>query len=74
MKNFNDDEFADFAALTKDKDIDVRFIEFMPFDSNAWSKDKFIPQTEIKEQIEKRFPNLVRVADTDGKSSTQRSY
>lgn len=43
MKNFNDDEFADFAALTKDKDIDVRFIEFMPFDSNAWSKDKFIP-------------------------------
>jgi cyclic pyranopterin phosphate synthase len=49
MKNFNDDEFADFAELTRDKDIDVRFIEFMPFDSNEWSKDKFIPFTAIKE-------------------------
>ena len=31
MKNFNCDEFADFVELTRDRPIDVRFIEFMPF-------------------------------------------
>jgi len=43
MRNFNDDEFADFAEMTRDKDIDVRFIEFMPFDQNDWKSKKFIP-------------------------------
>lgn len=32
MRNFNDDELIDFIELTKDKPLDVRFIEFMPFD------------------------------------------
>lgn len=32
MRNFNEDEFIDFIELTKDKPLDVRFIEFMPFD------------------------------------------
>ena len=31
MKNFNDDEFANFADLTRNRNLDVRFIEFMPF-------------------------------------------
>ncbi len=30
LKGFNDDEFADFVNLTKDRDIQVRFIEYMP--------------------------------------------
>ena len=31
MKNFNDDEFCDFVDLTKERNLAVRFIEFMPF-------------------------------------------
>lgn len=31
MKGVNDDELADFAALTIDKPYQVRFIEYMPF-------------------------------------------
>lgn len=42
MKGFNDDEFADFAELTRDRKVDVRFIEFMPFSLNDWEKGKFI--------------------------------
>jgi len=37
MNKFNCDEFADFTELTRDRDIDVRFIEFMPFSLNDWS-------------------------------------
>ena len=31
MKNFNEDEVADFVEHTKDRQVAVRFIEFMPF-------------------------------------------
>jgi len=32
IKNLNDIEVLDFVELTRDKPIEVRFIEFMPFD------------------------------------------
>ena len=32
MKRINDDEVASFAEFTRDKPVDVRFIEYMPFD------------------------------------------
>ena len=32
MKGVNDAELPDFVALTQHKNIDVRFIEYMPFD------------------------------------------
>jgi molybdenum cofactor biosynthesis enzyme MoaA len=31
MKGINDMEVADFVGLTEHKDVDVRFIEYMPF-------------------------------------------
>ena len=36
MNGFNEDELVDFVALTEHKEIDVRFIEWMPFGGNAW--------------------------------------
>jgi molybdenum cofactor biosynthesis enzyme MoaA len=35
MKGVNDDEILDFVEFTKDKDVYVRFIEYMPFDGNG---------------------------------------
>lgn len=35
MKRINDDEVADFAEYTRDKPVDVRFIEYMPFDGRC---------------------------------------
>jgi molybdenum cofactor biosynthesis enzyme MoaA len=35
MKRINDDEVADFAEFTRDKPVDVRFIEYMPFDGRC---------------------------------------
>lgn len=32
MKGVNDREIVDFVEMTRDKPIEVRFIEYMPFD------------------------------------------
>ena len=47
MRNFNDDELIDFVELTKERPLDVRFIEFMPFDKNDWKNQKFISMSEM---------------------------
>ena len=31
VKGLNDHEVPDFVAMTKDKNVSIRFIEFMPF-------------------------------------------
>lgn len=47
IKDVNDGEIIDFIRLTKEKSIDVKFIEFMPFKGNKWSWDKGISEDEI---------------------------
>jgi len=47
MRGVNDDELADFVRLTKDQDLDVRFIEWMPFDSNGWNGNTFFSYKEM---------------------------
>jgi cyclic pyranopterin phosphate synthase len=47
MRGVNEDEVKDFVALTNDLPIEVRFIEFMPFEGNRWSDDKVVTREEI---------------------------
>lgn len=42
MKGQNDDEILDFVELTRKQPLNVRFIEYMPFDGNRWSDDKMV--------------------------------
>lgn len=55
MKSINDDEIQDFVAWTKRQPVHVRFIEFMPFAGNQWSKEKVFSQEEILSLIAARF-------------------
>lgn len=56
IKDVNDDEILDFALLTKDKPIHVRFIEYMPWGvKEYWDKEKVIKANDIKMTIEKNF-------------------
>lgn len=41
MNGVNADELADFLEFTRDQELDVRFIEWMPFDDNRWKDAKF---------------------------------
>lgn len=51
IKGFNDNEIIDFIELTKERNIQVRFIEFMPFDGNQWNKSKLMSYAEIMTKV-----------------------
>jgi len=55
MKNINDDEILDFVDYIIDSDMNVRFIEYMPFGNNRWNKNEFISFDEIKNIIEDKY-------------------
>lgn len=61
MKGFNDDELIDFVNLTKDRPIDVRFIEYMPFQGNEWNQNKMLSFNDMKTIIRDVYPELQRL-------------
>ncbi|CAK9144782.1 unnamed protein product [Ilex paraguariensis] len=63
MRGFNDDEICDFVELTREKPINVRFIEFMPFDGNVWKVKKLVSYYEMLDRVGKRFTGLQRIGD-----------
>jgi cyclic pyranopterin phosphate synthase len=56
VRSFNEDEIVPLAALAKDKEIAVRFIELMPLGSAAALQN--IPGKEVEAVIEKTFGPL----------------
>ncbi|CAG9466340.1 unnamed protein product [Pedinophyceae sp. YPF-701] len=52
MRGTNDDELGAFVDLTRDADINVRFIEWMPFDGNAWDHGKMMPYRDMVAAVE----------------------
>jgi cyclic pyranopterin phosphate synthase len=57
VRGFNDDEIVDFARLGRQRDIVVRFIEFMPLDADhAWRREQVVTAREIVEAIDPVFP------------------
>ncbi|KAF7337485.1 Elp3 domain-containing protein [Mycena sanguinolenta] len=63
VKGLNDSEVLDFLAMTKEKPICVRFIEFMPFTGNKWDANKMIPSSELLKVISERHPDVMRAPD-----------
>jgi len=67
MRDFNHNELVDFADLTYDRDITVRFIELMPFDSHQiWKTGKFYRADHIVEELHSQINGLENV---DGSST-----
>ncbi|MGM0410478.1 MAG: GTP 3',8-cyclase MoaA [Bacillota bacterium] len=50
IKGFNDEELLDFAKLSKDRELHVRFIEYMPLGGEV-EKEKYINMKEVKEKL-----------------------
>jgi molybdenum cofactor biosynthesis enzyme MoaA len=49
VRGVNDDEVELFSALTRRAPLNVRFIEYMPFDGNAWGQGKgMVPYAELR--------------------------
>ncbi len=58
MKGINDGEILDFARMTREKPIFVRFIELMPIgsDNDFFSADRLLTMAEIRETAETLGP------------------
>lgn len=55
MKNVNENAILDLVSWTKDFLLQVRFIEFMPFNRNNWQWNKIIPMKEMLDRVESIF-------------------
>ncbi len=56
MKGVNDDEVLNLIELSIQHQLQVRFIEFMPFDGNRWDFSKMISEEEILNQVYQKYP------------------
>jgi molybdenum cofactor biosynthesis enzyme MoaA len=52
MKGVNDDELMDFIQLSHDWNVDIRFIEYMPFLNNGWNTNRFMSYDEMLNSIQ----------------------
>jgi GTP 3',8-cyclase len=72
MRGINDREILPFVEMTRDKDVEVRFIEYMPFDGNKWSEGKMFSYQEILDVIRAAHPTLQKALDH--KNDTSKTY
>ena len=69
MGGFNDDEVADFVALTKERPVEIRFIELMPIGGGiGFDKARFISCEEVL----KKVPELRSAGFSDGVAAIYR--
>lgn len=65
IKGFNEDEIEDFVNLTRDENIDVRFIELMPIGQVCqWSLNRYLSNNTVLEKCS----YLERIESTDKSS------
>ncbi|XP_047104489.1 molybdenum cofactor biosynthesis protein 1-like [Schistocerca piceifrons] len=72
MRGFNEDEVCSFVELTKEKNVDVRFIEYMPFSGNKWNDGKMVSFNEMLQIIRKQWPNFDPLPN--GPNDTSKAY
>ncbi|XOV92790.1 MAG: GTP 3',8-cyclase MoaA [Bacteroidota bacterium] len=71
IRGVNDNEISEFIKLTRDKNLVVKFIEFMPFKDNNWDPSKCISEKEILKMLGKDF-SITKL--TDSEHSTSSNY
>ncbi|KAI1131547.1 molybdenum cofactor biosynthesis protein 1 B [Nemania abortiva] len=72
MRGINDREIMPFVEMTREKDIEVRFIEYMPFDGNKWNEGKMFSYSEMLDLIREKYPSLERARGH--KNDTSKTY
>ncbi|GJQ68862.1 Mocs1 [Trypoxylus dichotomus] len=72
MKGFNDDEIIDFVEFTRDRNVDMRFIEYMPFSGNKWEMNKMVSYREMLDKIKSVWPSFAKLAN--GRNDTSKAW
>ncbi len=56
IRGYNDDEIVDIVKFAREKNLSIRFIEFMPLDGlGGWSPDRVMSGKEIISKLSKHF-------------------
>jgi GTP 3',8-cyclase len=72
IRGMNDHEIEGLAEFARERDLALRFIEFMPLDSaRAWLKELVVPGRELLERLQDRF-GLRPVSDPNASSTAKR--
>ncbi|KAJ5994064.1 Molybdenum cofactor synthesis C-terminal [Penicillium sp. IBT 35674x] len=72
MRGMNDREILPFVELGRELPIEVRFIEYMPFDGNKWNQGKMFSYEEMLAVIREKYPSLEKVVGH--KNDTSKTY
>ena len=59
--NTNISDIISFIELTRNLNLDIRFIELMPFDGNQWNKEKFISYNEVLHDLYSNGYNILPI-------------
>ncbi|CAL8574710.1 hypothetical protein XPA_000665 [Xanthoria parietina] len=73
MRGVNEREIVSFVEMGREHDIEVRFIEYMPFDGNKWSQQKMLSYKEMVEIIRHKYPGLSKVQE-EGRNETSKVW
>ncbi|NNE71940.1 MAG: GTP 3',8-cyclase MoaA [Rhodothermales bacterium] len=58
LRGENDDEILDFARMSLDRPLAIRFIEYMPFAGNGWDQDRMVSYQEMLDIVRGEWPGL----------------
>jgi cyclic pyranopterin phosphate synthase len=72
MRGHNEREIVPFVELGREHDLETRFIEYMPFGGNKWSKKKMVSFQEMLQTIRQTHPGLHSVQGH--KNDTSKTY
>ncbi len=72
MRGVNDQELPALAAfIAGELGVELRYIEYMPFDGNHWSEDILYPASELRAALLTRFTLEARGLDQAGAGTAQ---
>ena len=74
IKGFNDNEIIDFINLTRNLNVNIRFIEFMPFDGNRWNMEKLVSYQDIMNSVNQSFDIEKVIRLKDAPNDTSKNY
>jgi cyclic pyranopterin phosphate synthase len=73
IRGLNDHEIEALAGFALERDLSLRFIEFMPLDSaRAWLKEMVVPGREVLARLQARFD--LRPVASDNLSATAKRW
>lgn len=77
MRGVNEGEMGRFVEMGRERAVEVRFIEFMPFAGNGWGREGVVGFEEMVARVRREFPGLRRVEGVEaggGKNATSKRF